>query len=235
MARMHENAPIVKEIKMRYLTQHLGTVKRRIGGWIPELKAPSPLGPRKGVFGWESLYKPRAEQDPDDNHMIRRHLRSRAFWSHHSNWEGNLGDVWGTIVKLRTEASGMCTCQSTNKNRQYTQNYEDTALWEAFELVSGRGTGLSYKFSGDQAGVVYGVGYVLETSAITAAEKSSIQKEHQGFVFRLTESKEMAELAKIWYEVLRLQEYMGKIAGTVLKSSDILYQCKFCRHLWKSP
>ena len=86
MAKAVKHSEIGKEIKKEYLKEHLKEVQTLMEDWLSTLKAP-PMMIQKGVFGWESPYLPTAEQDDDSNHMLRRHLKSRAFWSYHADWE----------------------------------------------------------------------------------------------------------------------------------------------------
>ena len=94
MTKPLKNSAIASEIKREYLKEHLEIVKKIIEDWISELVAPSPFAPLKDIWGWQSVYRPSAEQDPDSNHMLRRHLRSRALWYHHAAWVRKLENIW---------------------------------------------------------------------------------------------------------------------------------------------
>jgi len=94
--------------------------------------------PQKGIWGWESVYSPVIEQDPDNNHMLRRHLRSRAFWSHHANWELKLKATWDLTNKLYEDAKNTYLKQYENKQMQYTSEYLTVALWKGWDVANGR-------------------------------------------------------------------------------------------------
>ena len=232
MAKAVKYSAIAREIKKEYLKEHLENVKRAIEIWIPEINTPAPLTSHKDVWGWQSIYTPPMEQDPDSNHMLKRHLRSRALWSHHANWERKIGKVWYLTNRVRKEADDKHIEHSNNKQRQYTAEYVTVALWKAFDVARGREIDDWYKVPDDQHGVSYGA-YKLELSAVTSEECSSIEKEHREFNHYLAELEDMCQLIELWHEVNELKTYMQTIGNNILKSGDILYPCKFCRHLWK--
>lgn len=232
MARRIENSPLTLEIKKEYLKEHLKNVKQSITSWIPQLSAPSPLAPREGLFGWQSVYRSPTEEDSDNNHILRRHLRSRSLWSHHANWERKLDDIWDMTNQVRKQADHKHAQLSGKEQRQYNEYYVGTALWKGFEMVYGVTIEILYKVPEDERGVAYGA-YKIEMSAASPDERSSIEQEHRGFIHHLAVLKEMKELAGLWHEVEGMGEQMQAIAGKILKSNDILYPCRFCRHLWR--
>ena len=63
--------------------------------------------------------------------------------------------------------------------------------------------------------------------------KREYLKEHRDFVYYISGLKGMKELVEVWTDVRSLQEQMNSIAIKALKSNDILYRCRFCKHLWK--
>ena len=84
MVRAVKHSAIAQEIKKQYLVEHLEDIRRLITNWISQLSTPNPFAPREGVWNWQSGCSPDLEKDQDSNHMLRRHLRSRALWSHHA-------------------------------------------------------------------------------------------------------------------------------------------------------
>lgn len=232
MAKAVKYSSIAGEIKKEYLKEHLENAKKLIENWILELNTPEPLTPHKGVWGWQSVYRPSIEQDLDSNHILRRHLRSRALWSHHANWERKLGSVWHLTNQVRKEANDKHLEQSSNKQRQYSAEYVTVALWKGFDSALGRKIEEWYKVPDDQHGLAYGA-YKLELAVTGSDERSSIEKEHREFIYYLSQLEEMRQLIELWQEVLTLQAHTQAIGNKVLKSGDVLYTCMFCRHLWK--
>jgi len=160
-------------------------------------------------------------------------MRSRALWRHHTEWEKNLDSVWYLIHQLRKQAGDKHLLQSGNKQREYSENYIGVALWVAFNSVYiGKPLQISYKVSDDQRGVACG-DYKIELSAAAGEEHSMIEEEHTDFTHYLAELKLMKDLSDLWKEVERLQEQMQTLINKALRSNDMLYECKFCRHLWK--
>jgi hypothetical protein len=235
LANISQHSPLALEIKKEYLKQHLENVETLIETWIRELNAPAPLAPREGFWGWASVYRPVTEQLPDNNHMVRRHLRSRALWNHHTSWEHSLDQVWHLTYEVRKHATVMLAAQKTNsaiQDAEYTEDYAGVALWRGFDLSRGRKAENRYKVPDDGHGVAYGA-YKIELTATSSKQRSAIEKEHWHLTCQLAEPEQMKDLTKIWREVLRLQERMQTIVDTAVKSRDILYPCRFCRHLWK--
>ena len=231
MAKAVKYSEIAREIKKEYLKEHLNIVRKLIADWLPAIKAP-PLMAQKGIWGWESVYSPAVEQDPDNNHILRRHLRSRAFWSHHANWVLKLNNIWHLINQLCKDSNNQPLKQSQNMQIQYTPEYFAVALWKGFDVANGREIDNWYKVPDDQCGVSYGA-YKIELSATTEKERSLIEKEHRQFINYLAQLGEMRQIVKLWHEVDALQTQMYSIANKALKSGDILYPCVFCKHLWK--
>ena len=103
MVKAVKHSTVAQDLKIEYLKEHLENVKRLIAEWVMQLNAPTQLAPQKGVWGWQSVYQPFAEQDPDSNHMLKRHLRSRALWSQHAGWDVKLERIWDLIKQVRIE------------------------------------------------------------------------------------------------------------------------------------
>ena len=231
MAKAVKHSEIGKEIKKEYLRDHLKDARKLMEDWLPTLKAP-PLMPQKGIWGWESVYSPAIEKDQDNNHILRRHLRSRAFWSHHANWELKLNDIWHLTNQLYINAKNQPPKQSSNMQTQYTPEYFTTALWKGFDVADGRAIDDWYKVPDDQRGVSYGA-YKIELSVTTRKERALIEKDHRQFIDYLAQLQEMRQIVVLRHEVGALQTQMYSIVNKVLKSGDILYPCMFCKHLWK--
>jgi len=232
VAKAVKYSTIAQDMRKEYLKEHLEKVKKLIEDWIPELKAPEPLSPYKGAWGWQSIYKPPTELEPDDNHILRRHLRSRALWSHHANWERKLDSIWDIAAKLRQEVGDKYGTISKNTKRQYTDEYVTVALWKGFDLACGEEVDDWYKVPDDQPGVSYGA-YKIELSAKTSNKRSLIISEHRDIIKYIAGLDYMNTLIELWKEVVRIQEHTQSISIRALKSADILYPCTFCKHLWK--
>ena len=164
--------------------------------------------------------------------MLKRHLRSRALWRHHTNWEQKLQEVGHLANQVRHKANIKYMRKSKDNQRQYTPDFLDTALWQGFEVACGKKLDNMYRIADNQKGVAVGA-YNIEISATSPEERSSVEKEHQDFIYYVAQLKGMKDLARLWSEVRSLQERMSSIAIKALKSNDILYVCTFCKHLWK--
>ncbi len=204
-------------------------VQELIGDWLPTLKAP-PLMVQKGIFGWEGVYSPTAEQDDDGNHMLRRHLKSRAFWSHHANWQLKLNTIWKLTNQLRIDTKN--EYQERYGNIKHTPDYYAVALWKGFDVAFGLEIDDWYKIPDDKIGVSYGA-YKIEVSATNENERSQVEKDHRQYISQIANNIGMMRLVELWQEVTTLQDQMYSIGNRALKSSDILYPCRFCRHLWQ--
>lgn len=232
MAKAVKYSEIASEIKKEYLKEHLENARRLIGDWIKELNAPLLFAPQKEIWGWQSVYKPSIECDPDSNHILRRHLRSRALWSHHAEWDLKLEGAWCLATQVRVEAHKKQAKQLVKKKRQYTEAYISTALWQGFEVACGTALKINYRIPEHQKGISFGA-YNIEASVTSAKERVLVEKEHRKFSYELAEVGAMKELVGLWSEVGRIQKVMHNIATKVQKSNDILYPCRFCKHLWK--
>lgn len=226
-----KTSPIARELKKEYLREHLENVKTLIGNWIPQLSAPDPFDISGGLWGWQTVYRPSVEQDLDNNHILRRHVRSRALWNHHANWEQILEEIWDLADEVREQAEATYAKELINREGEYTDGYMGVALLKGFDIARSGVLEDLYKLSDERIGVNYGA-YRIETSATVAEACLSVAKEHQALIHHLTALKRMKELAASWRKLLKLQEQMQLIARKTLRSNDILYPCRFCRHLW---
>ena len=233
MAKAVKHSAMAREIKKEYLVQHLEDIKRLITSWISQLSVPNPLAPRGGVWNWQLVYSPDLERDPDSNHMLRRHVRSRALWIHHTEWERKLNILGDLLSQVRKLAEDKYLEQLSDELEKYKENYIGVALWVAFDSTySRKPLQIHYKILDNEPGVALG-DFKIELSASTANERTLIENEYKDFIHYLVGLEPMKELSTLWHEIQNVQEQMRALARKALKSNDILYQCRFCRHLWK--
>ena len=184
-------------------------------------------------WGWLSIYRPALEETPDSKHVIRQHLRNRTLWKHHAEWERKLEATWDLIIKVRKEANDVYTQLSINQSTLHREHYVGVALTAAFNSIyTGKPIKIQYQIPGDQHGVSCG-DFKIELEATINEERLAIQKGHTDYTNTITSFGEMKQLIVIWHDIEVLQEQMKIIANKVIKSKDILYSCRFCRHLWK--
>lgn len=234
MVKNIEDSTVAKEIKKEYLKEHLNEVKNFIEIWLRELSAPPPFGRNReqSSWGWQVIYIPSVEQDPDKNHMLRHHLKSRRLWTHHTNWEHELKTVWDFSNQVCTDVKLRYMEQLLNKQRQYTEDYLNTALWQGFEVACGNKLRIEYKTPDDQVGLSFGA-YRIESSVTSADERTLVEKEHRDFIYEIAGLKPMRTLVDTWNEVSTIQQNIQALVTKALKSKDILHSCRFCKHLWK--
>ncbi len=233
MAKEVKHSAVAREIKKDYLVKHLGLVEGLISIWIPQLRAPDPFSPHSGVLGWESEYRPRLEDDPDNNHILRSHLRSRALWRHHTDWERQLSSTWLLVVQLREMSTGQLPPSSGRDVVGIQDNYVGTVLLAAFEgLRRNRRVSMTYKVPEVGVGVACG-DFKIDSVALTEEQRKAVQQQHSKLTQSLAKNKAVKQLVDYWHEIEGLEEHMTQLASKILKSRDILYPCRFCRHLWK--
>ena len=235
-----KNDDLMLQIKKERLDKHLAEVERLIGEWIPQLCAPDPFASdtHGGSWGWQSRYEPDTEKDSDSNHILRKHLKSRALWKHHADWQGELGLVFQMLDSAQKKAAQMHQearndHKPASKKREYTESYLGTALWRAFCLARKQTPNIDYTRGDGGKGVKFG-GYVIETSSGTEAEFAAIGEEHRELSRKLSKLNEMKEIAEEWALICELQSRMQMLISKALKSSDYLYPCTFCKRLWKA-
>jgi len=226
-----QKSTIVAEIKKEYFKEHLDKVKKLIELWINELSAPPPYS-KEQRRGWQARYSPATEQNPDNNHMVRKLLKRRTLWRHHTDWEQKLQLIFSLINQAQIAANDIQAKQSSNLQKVYTSDYLDTALWQGFELASGNKLKLAYKTLDNGKGIALG-GFKIEAETATSGEYNLIIKEHEGFINEISQMECMKKLVNEWSDIKSLQESMKTIAKRAVKSNDILYPCGFCKHLWK--
>jgi hypothetical protein len=235
------------EIKKGFLQKHLGEVIHLIERWLNELRAPY------DEHSWKTAYKPTVETDADQNHILRKHLRSRALWQHHSEWERCLGKL-SSLAQEAYEYAGEKIKQSHSQQKHYNdgdRNYFlETAIKTAFNLalywaLKEKGSlsdmsnyGLFKEVKRDRyhlvsEGILYYDHDPIATSIQQTEEKSMVVMEHWGLIYELADLKQTKEAIKLWMQIKEIEEKIRRLVMNALKSSDILYPCRFCRHLWK--
>lgn len=269
MARKRKSKAILAEVRRDRLNKHLNEVEDLIWEWITDLDTPSPfywssseesrelrtvrlvtvdyrLEPWK-LWACRSVYVPPVEQDTASNHILRKHLRKRALWSYHTEWEQGLNRIRELGIPICERATEMGNVRA--KGRKPTEDYKAAALLVALELALGhtpeksyspRVQGVSYaesrgipeKLRSPRVQGVYYAEFLIEKTA-NAEQVNGVVEEHWQMISELGRSKKMRELAREWQQVLDLQEKMKELAQKAIKSSDILYPCQFCRRLWQ--
>lgn len=235
------NTEMLVQIKKERLNRHLAEVERLIEDWIPQLYAPDPFAfnTQNHSWGWASAYRPVLEQDPDSNHMLRQHVRSRALWRNHSDWEGRLnqtqevlGSFYKQAIKIHKEMrkENRKGSKRARDVRQYAVGYEEAAIWQAFHLACGERPSANYTLGDHATGVRFG-DFLIETAA-GAKSLQAVESEHYQLSCRLSRTPQMGELAAEWALIRKLEERMRALATKALKSSDYLYPCRYCRRLW---
>jgi len=221
------------QIKKERLEIHLGDVEKLIKDWISQLWVPDPFSYYRDSdsWGWQSAYKPQLEQDPDSNHVLRKHLKSRALWKHHADWELRINRIWQLVPPTYDKAKGEMG-ETTTGERQCAYHYLGVAVWQGFNLACDQRPNMWYKLRDQGRGVAFG-SYLIEASS-GPEEYEQIRQGHLDLTYKLAKLHEVREVVKEWGSVAKLQEQMRALAGKALKSSDFLYSCKFCRHLWRS-
>jgi len=233
MAKSVKHSEMAKEIKKDYMLRHLDEVEKLITDWMPQINAPAPFLLLDDNWGWLSIYRPALEENPDSKHVLKQHLHSRTLWRQHTEWERKLEATWGLITKVRKKANDLYISLSINQTTLHREQYVGVALTAAFNSIyTGKPLKIQYKIPDDQHGVSCG-DFKIEMEATIDEERLSIQKGHTDFTNTITSFVEMKQLIVIWNDVEALRNQMRTIANKVIKSKDILYPCRFCRHLWK--
>ena len=232
MTKSYKDSEITWEIKKEYLKEHLDSVHRMLEDWMMEINAPPPFALVDHLLGWQSKYDTSLEFDPDKKHMLKQHLRSRAFWRHNTDWGTKLSDIWDLINSIRESATKKLSDSSVNKGYKRLEDYINTALWKGFEIARSRDMKIDYRIPDDNKGVSFGA-FKIEESVTSPEDQDLVKKEHSAFSEQLSTSDSMQRLVELWNEIREVQQSMGKIVVKIIKSRDILYPCRFCRHLWK--
>jgi len=261
MPRTKKSETTLSQLKMERLKNHLSDVEHVITNWISELNLPNPfawLESREAIkfetekadmpvrvslgggsdiprddqriqWALRTIYMPSTEQDPITNHILRKHLRKRSLWTYHTQWEQRLKHVTELAPAARDKLSQIV--KPYKGNWDTTEDYEGIVLEKALELAIGQeGIGHYWQKPGFSSGVWLD-DILIEKSAPTE-EVKQVGSQHRKLVEEIAQSEEMRSVAVEWVEVIKLQDKMQQLAINTLKSSDILYQCKFCRRLW---
>jgi hypothetical protein len=233
MVKVVKHSAIASEIKKEYLVQHLEQVEGLIDEWIGQLSAPEPFSTHDGVLGWESEYRPTLEGDSDSNHMLRSHVRSRALWRHHTDWERQLDLAWSLVSQLREISTGQLPLDKGSDAVGIWKSYVGTALLGAFEAVRrNRRVSMNYNVPIDGVGVACG-DFKIDIVAVTEEQRKAAQEQHTILAQSVSHQEAMKQLVDCWQEIEDIEDHMTRLVTKTLKSRDILYPCRFCRHLWK--
>ena len=233
MAKTVKQSAVAKELKKEYLAQHLKEVEGLIVNWIGQLKVPDPVSPHEEGLGWKSEYRPLLETDSDSNHILRSHIRSRALWRHHTEWERQLTLAWSLVTQLREMSIGQLSLIKDSDTVEIWTNYVGTTLLAAFEgLRRNRRIRMNYKIPENGLGVTAG-DFKIDIEAATEKQRKAIQEKHSDLAMSIAQHQTMNQLVDCWHEIVTLERRMTLLVSKILKSRDILFPCRFCRHLWK--
>jgi len=234
MPRKRKEGPsggVVDSIKEGLLREHLEKeVPNLVRTWMSELQPPHPLYYPGGW--WQTPYRPPTEQNPDTNHMLRRHLRSRTLWKHHAAWEQQLDGAHRLARQVKKKAERVCSehVKDIAQSREHSDDYLGVALWRGFDHAAGEKPESWYMASEGGKGVNYGV-YQIEKSA-SPEEVEAVGKEHWSLVGDLARLDDMKALTRQWEQVRKSGETLQRLAEKALREHDIFQPCRFCRRLW---
>lgn len=224
------DSTVVQELKKERLREHLEEVQQLGEEWRGQLSAPSPFSKK---FNPKSpiRYKPSLEVDVDMFHMLKRHIKSRALWRNHTEWETNLEkirDLEEPIGKRTDSIVAEMTRQSPKF--EYTRWFAYTALEKVFLKMSRLQSVRKYEPK-TGGGLIFGGDMIEETA--TGESIASVERDHKSLIKELERYSEWKYILVHWRSVKRLEESMRKIVSDTLKSSDFFYPCRFCRKLFK--
>ena len=220
---------IVKELKRDRLRVHLDGVETLISDWRGQLSAPDPFRPGESDI-WPALYRPAIEHDPDNIHMLRRHLHSRALWKHHSDWGFKLECIHRLGEPLVKDAGGCVEALGKRlPDMRFTDQFVRTALSEAFDQAAGEKSVRGYA-PNPEHGVRFG-GSTIEKAASPEANKD-VEEAHRALVTYVKTLPQWKDIVLSWRGVKKTEESMDGIVKDVLKSGDIFHPCRFCRKLF---
>ena len=214
------------EIKKSRLLKHLDEIEKLGREWVRELYASDPFGVSSIPFDPSSPgYRPDVERDEDTNHMLRRHFRSRQLWKNHTEWEEKLR----AIARIR---GGLLERFGRRVNGgDFTDAFLNTALEDAFDQVLNRTLSFNFELGNGGTSVVYRARMIVKSDR--PVDLDSIRNSQNKLGEEIAASKEMAEAVEIWGEAMTLQEGMVGLVRTALRASDLMYPCRYCKHLWK--
>ena len=222
---------MVQDLKRQRLGKHLEEVQQLGEEWGAQLSSPNPFT-REFDQKDPGRYKPSLEVDVDVFHMLKRHIKSRALWKHHTKWESDLNKIRESEQLLAKETEGLVTeMQRQSPKLEFTKWFGNTALEEGFLKISKLPSVRKYEPKSG-GGLIFG-GYDIEEIA-TGDSISLVEDNHKWLIRQLEKCSEWKDLLRYWRSVKRTEESMGKIVNDTLKSSDIFNHCRFCRKLFKA-
>lgn len=229
-----------REIKARWLEEHLEEAEKLVGEWLLQIKLGDPFYPPRDEMVWEVPYEPAIEQDEEKSHVVRRHIRSRALWTHHTTWLRLLRAFNEHRKELLKEANEFVRSQAQLQLRQFQirrESFAFSAIWEAHEgelRKQGKKGGSSPEYLLNDAGLGVKFGdFLIEGSATKEEQVLPVRKSHENLTKHLANSDRFKEAIRVWSDIEDLEKKIGTIGRRVVKSHDILYSCQYCRHLWK--
>ena len=223
------NSQIVRELMRERLRIHLDGVETLISDWRGQLSAPDPFHPTASDI-WPALYRPALENDPDNNHMLRRHLHSRTLWKHHSDLGFKLACIHGLGGPLVKDAGRYVEALGNAwPDFRFTDLFVKTALGEAFDQAAGKKSVRRYEPNSEH-GLSFG-GCIIEKAASPEASKE-VEENHRELVTYLKTLPQWKEIVLYWRGVKKTEESMDGILKIISKSGDIFHPCRFCRKLF---
>lgn len=234
MPKASNQSAITTEIKKEFLNVHLEEVLGYYSDWITQLNAPEPFAPNIEGFGWTDEYQPSVEADPDINHILHRHIKGRAFWHYHAEWLHQISEVWQLIIKIREEALGQLPLSEGNAGVEVRNNYIGTALLGAYlSLKRNRKVKMNYQVPVSGTGLVCGDGYAIDLNATGETDRTEVELKHTALAESFKTSSELEQVWQLWASIEETQHKMADLLRKTIRSKDILYPCRFCKHFWK--
>ena len=222
---------VVQELMKDRLRIHLGQVEALIEVWAGQLSAPDAFSTGSKDVRTAS-YRPLAGEDSDNNHMLRKHVGSRALWRHHSAWIANLDDVFGLMDPVISLANSFVTkLNSASPELKYTELFAWTALEEAFMQLTD--VSFARKYEPNSGRGFSFAGCVIEEIG-TVDLLTEIENNHKALIEKLKRGSCWKSILAHWKEIRKIEVSMGKLVNDVLKSGDIFTPCRFCRKLFKA-
>ena len=231
------DSSVIQGIKKERLSKHLDDVDKLLRLYHQELDAPLPFRATEDEL-WPAVYRPKVEQDNNANHMLRKHIVSRAFWKHHSDWGKELEGICRAGGSLLEFIETFQDQLFKKTGLRPTSLFGRTAAEDAFKESLGIEVHGRYEACQDH-GVNYR-GLRIEESSDQNVQESSdqndvqtIQEAHSNLVAMLKRAPTMREIDRRWKEAKGHSESMGQLLNGVLLASDIVYPCRFCRSFFK--
>ena len=214
------------ELKKSLLLKHLGELEKLGREWLRELNAPRPFADSSTSMDPSSAgYKPAVERDEEANHMLRRHFRSRQLWKTHAEW----GEKHRAIARLRIGIQEQFGPVRTRGGT--THSFLDTALEDAFDQILEGKISFGYELVDLGTSVMHRARTIVKSDL--PPKLDSVETRHKKLRQEVAASKEMRQVKDMWSEASGLEESMTGLVRTALRASDLMYPCRYCRHLWK--